>query len=169
MVDAIAVSDYAGNGGSYGNWGSLTAPTNSLDGPLTPTGGQPINFTSITDGTSTTLLIGEGWRYYTWYADRTTGPGDCIDNEGWCNGWDNDTICFSGSQTNAPPNGIVVPQPDTQTGWSCGLIFGSAHTTGFNAVFCDGSVHFIQYSINATTWHNLCSRNDGQEVNESDF
>ncbi len=169
VVQNIAVSDYAGNGGSYGNWSSLTGPVNSLDGPLTPAGAQPVNFAAIRDGTSNTLLIGEKWLYITWYLDRTSGGGACIDNEGWCNGWDNDTICFSGTQSYSAPNGIVVPQQDTQTGWSCGLIFGSAHPGSFVAVFCDGSVHFLSYGINPTTWHNLCSRNDGQTVNESDF
>jgi hypothetical protein len=57
-----------------------------------------------------------------------------------------------------------VPQPDFQTGWSCGSSFGSAHTPGFQGVLCDGSVHFLSYRINPTTWKNLCSRNDGQVV-----
>ncbi len=34
VVNEIAVSDYAGNGGSYGTFYSLTAPANSLDGAL---------------------------------------------------------------------------------------------------------------------------------------
>ena len=87
VIQGIGVNDYAGNGGSYGTWSSLTQPLNSLDGAITPTGGQPINFASITDGTSTTMLVGEKWLYYQWYDFRTTGAETCIDNEGWCNGW----------------------------------------------------------------------------------
>ena len=34
-------------------------------------------------------------------------------------------------------------------------------------VFCDGSVHFINFSIDATTWRYLCARNDGQPANLS--
>ncbi len=167
VVGGIAVSDYAGNGGSYGSWGSLTTPVNSLDGALTPSSGPRINFAAITDGTSNVLLLAEKWLYFQWYDDRTSGPGSCIDNEGYCDGWDNDTICFSGTTTYAAPNNIVVPQPDGQTGWSCGLIFGSAHTAGMTAVFCDGSVHFLTFGIDPTVWHNLCSRNDGQPLNLS--
>jgi prepilin-type N-terminal cleavage/methylation domain-containing protein len=170
VVQDIGVSDYAGNGGTFGTWGSLTAPENSLDGPLTPTGGQPINVESITDGASSTLLVGELWLYNQWYNDRTTGAGWCIDNEGWCNGWDNDTICFSsGNGSYYAMDSPVVPQSDSQTGWGCGLVFGSAHTDTMQAVFCDGSVHTIKYGINPTTWVNLCSRNDGKVVDESDF
>jgi prepilin-type N-terminal cleavage/methylation domain-containing protein len=165
-VSGIGVNDYAGNGGSYGGWWSLSQPVNSLDGPLTPASGPAVTFASITDGTANTLLVGEKWVYYQWYNLRA---GQCIDNEGWTNGWDNDTICYSGTQAYAAPNGIVVPQPDSQNGWFCGNLFGSAHTGGCQSVFCDGSVHFIAYGINPVTWHNLCAMNDGQTLGPTDF
>ena len=141
-----------------------------MDGPLTPSSGwewptQAINFSSITDGTSNTLLIGEKWLYVDWYDERTTGDGSCIDNEGWCNGWDNDSVCFSSTGRNQP----LPPIQDTQIGPACGFVFGSAHAGGFQSVFCDGSVHFLQYDINIATWVNLCSRNDGQEVDSREF
>jgi prepilin-type N-terminal cleavage/methylation domain-containing protein len=164
VVNNTAVTDYAGNGGSYGTWTSLTTPGNSLDGVLIPSSSNPIKFASILDGTSNTLLVGEKWLYFQWYNDRTSGGGACIDNEGYCNGWDNDSICFSGTTTYQAPNNIVVPQPDVQTGWSCGLIFGSAHRPAFQIVLCDGSVRSLVYSVDPTTWSNLCSRLDGQLV-----
>jgi hypothetical protein len=34
-----------------------------------------------------------------------------------------------------------------------------------NSVLCDGSVHFLSYTIDTTTWKNLCCRDDGQMVN----
>jgi prepilin-type N-terminal cleavage/methylation domain-containing protein len=166
VVNSIAVTDYAGNGGSYGNWGSTTAPVNSLDGVLTPSvAGPPISFADITDGSSNTLLIGELWMYNQWYNCRNLGSDleTCIDNEGWCNGWDNDTICYSGSESNGTYS-PVMPQSDLVSGWDCGLIFGSAHANGFMGVLCDGSSRFISYGINPTTWRNLCCRNDGQSI-----
>ena len=72
----------------------------------------------ITDGTSNTLLVGEKWMYTGWYNVRTSGPGSCIDNEGWPNGWDNDTIGFSGTISYQNTNFysgnqyVVVPMPD---------------------------------------------------------
>jgi prepilin-type N-terminal cleavage/methylation domain-containing protein len=167
VISGLAVSDYAGNGGSWG-WAWPTSDE-ALDGAFTPTSTKPVNLAAITDGTSNTLLVGELWLYNQWYNDRTSGPGSCIDNEGWCNGWDNDTICFSGSHMYDAPGGIVAPQQDSQTDYACGFIFGSAHLPSFGTVFCDGSVHFISYSIHPTTWHNLCSRNDGNVVNENDL
>jgi prepilin-type N-terminal cleavage/methylation domain-containing protein len=168
VIAGIAVSDYAGNGGSYGWAGS--GPINAQDGALVPSyeGTKSVNLNSITDGASNTLLVGELWLYVHWYNDRTSGPGACIDNEGWCNGWDNDTICFSGIRVVAP-FGTVLPQPDSQTGPECGFNFGSAHTTGFAGVFCDGSVHFLRYTIDPNVWHNLCSRDDGKTVDMNDL
>ena len=183
VVTSIAVTDYAGNGGSYGNWGSITAPTNSLDGPITPAActvvngslapptGPQINFAAITDGTSNTLLIGELWLFNQWYNVRQSGTGSCIDNEGWCNGWDNDTICFSGQ--NSSGYSAIVPVLDTLYPPStvsssynqCGLIFGSAHPNGMTAAICDGSTHFFSFGINPTIWKQLCCRNDGQAFN----
>jgi prepilin-type N-terminal cleavage/methylation domain-containing protein len=166
VVAGIGITDYAGNGGSYGYTSSFTQPTNSLDGPLTPYVGPAVSFATITDGTANTLLVGEKWLYYPWYNERA---GQCIDNEGWTAGWDNDTICFSGTRRYPAPNGIVVPQPDRQIGDFCGFLFGSAHTGGFLGTFCDGSVHFIAFGIDPTNWYNLCSENDGQTVNEAGF
>jgi prepilin-type N-terminal cleavage/methylation domain-containing protein len=153
VVDDIAVSDYSANGGSYMNWPYSTPPV--FDGPLTPPGvGPPINFANITDGASNTLLIAEKWLFFRWYDVRTAGEGSCIDNEGWCNGWDNDSVCFSSDW----------PRPDTESGNDCGLIFGSAHADTFQSVFCDGSVHSIHYTINPVIWGYLCSINDGHVV-----
>ncbi|MGO9108250.1 MAG: DUF1559 domain-containing protein [Thermoguttaceae bacterium] len=165
VVTSIAVTDYAGNGGSYSDWSSFTSPENSLDGVLVPSSRVGIiTLTKVTDGASSTLLAAEKWLYHEWYNDRTTGGGSCIDNEGWCEGWDNDTICTSGSG----PNTYVLPQNDFQTGSDCGYIFGAAHTTGMNAVLCDASVHFLSYTIDLNTWKNLCCRNDGQMVQLGD-
>ena len=162
VVTSIAVTDYAGNGGSYGNWGSMTPPANSLDGVLTPSvTGPPISIALITDGTSNTLLVAEKWLYYQWYNDRTTGDGWCIDNEGWCEGWDNDTICYSGTLENNV-YASVPPQPDVMTGWDCGYIYGSSHPNGFMGLLCDGSTRFLNYNIDPTAWRYLCCRNDGK-------
>jgi prepilin-type N-terminal cleavage/methylation domain-containing protein len=161
VVQSIAVTDYAGNAGSYSNWRSFTKDaSNSLDGVLVPSsGGAAISLAQITDGASATLLAAEKWLFRDWYNIRS-GDNSCIDDQGWCNGWDNDTLCASGSG----PGQIVLPQDDTKTGDVCGYIFGSPHVLGINGVLCDGSIHFISFSIEPDIWQRLCCRNDGQPV-----
>ncbi|MGO8750958.1 MAG: H-X9-DG-CTERM domain-containing protein [Thermoguttaceae bacterium] len=95
---------------------------------------------------------------------RTTGVETCIDNEGWCNGWDNDTICFSGIENSNHAYAPVVPQSDFQTGSDCGFIFGSPHPGGMMSLLCDGSARFLSFTVNATIWQDVCSENDGQTV-----
>jgi prepilin-type N-terminal cleavage/methylation domain-containing protein len=153
-VDGIGTNDYVGNGGSFGGWWSQALPVNSLDGPLVPTAASAVRIASILDGTANTLLVGEKWMYFQWYNQTA---GQCIDNEGWTEGWDNDTICFWNNE-----NGQSNPQNDRFAGWFCGNNFGSAHNTSMMSVFCDGAVHQISYNIDNTTWHWLCQMNDGQ-------
>jgi prepilin-type N-terminal cleavage/methylation domain-containing protein len=155
-----AKMDYAGNGGTSGTWGGFTqAAGNSLDGMFIPSGnGAPTGQTGsgrlpvdlgkdVSDGTSNTMMVAEKYLLHPL-------AQDCDDDQGWIDGWDNDTICFSSTS--------LPIQDGTNPSGGCGLIFGSSHTGYMMSVFADGSVHTISYSIDATTWKNLCSRNDGQ-------
>jgi len=153
-VGRRAMMDYVGNGGTYGT----TSPTgaNSFDGPLVPSGHTPIRLTSITDGTENTLLIGE--KYLNRYTAAT--KSDCNDDQGWTDGWDNDTICFAQGSNTKPP--AFPPVEDGAVG-GCNITFGSAHNTCL-CVFCDGAVHSISFEIDAVTWGLLCCRNDGKPI-----
>jgi prepilin-type N-terminal cleavage/methylation domain-containing protein len=155
VTSSIAINDYSGNGGTTGGWWSITGAPNTFDGPLMPTG-KVVTFASIADGTSNTLLVAEKWVGIQYYGQTL---GTCIDNEGWTNGWDNDTVSY---YTNSQQSN---PQSDFDDAWPCGNIFGSAHAGAMQAIFCDGSVHTIPYSIDNTAWHYLCQMNDGQVVN----
>ena len=182
---SFAVTDYVGNAGSWGQT-STSTPGASLDGILTPVAAgsppgsarvPPVSFADITDGSSNTLLVGEMGYYTQWY-----NTSNCIDDQGWMTGWDNDIVSFSGGgvgyQSGSNAYGAinqeyipVPPVPDWQmpantTNWEdgayCGWYFGAAHSAGICSVFCDGSTHFISYNIDPNTWQYLCSRNDGQ-------
>ena len=156
------MTDYAGNGGSYSGWWDMSkGQSNSMDGVFVPSGNPCIDSSDITDGTSCTLLIGEKWLFSGWYNDRWSGGGSCIDNEGWCEGWDNDTICTSADSSVGKGGRVIPPQNDIRTAWVCGYVFGSAHTTGMNIALCDGSGRFLNYVIDPAVWTNLCCRNDG--------
>jgi prepilin-type processing-associated H-X9-DG protein/prepilin-type N-terminal cleavage/methylation domain-containing protein len=47
--------------------------------------------------------------------------------------------------------------------------FKSKHPGGANLLFCDGSVHFLQETINYDTYQRLGDRRDGRQVNPSDY
>jgi prepilin-type processing-associated H-X9-DG protein len=48
-----------------------------------------------------------------------------------------------------------------QSGFADATLFGSPHSGGCQFVFCDGSVHLVNYSIDGATHERLARRNDG--------
>jgi hypothetical protein len=54
-----------------------------------------------------------------------------------------------------------VPAQDTP-GLQKGCAFGSVHPAGLLAVFCDGSVHSLPFTINPVVFANLGNREDQQ-------
>ncbi len=145
-IAGIGMIDYGGNGGTYTiagwPWGD------GYNGVVPRRDNGPLNLAaSIPDGTSNTILVGEK------RLDRLAiGTLQCDDNNGFTSGWDWDVIRWG----NNPP----LPDRD---GWDqCEVLFGSAHQSGINAVFCDGSVRHIRYSVSQTVFQYACVRNDGQ-------
>jgi prepilin-type processing-associated H-X9-DG protein len=82
------------------------------------------------------------------------------DDTGYASGWDPDTI----RQTDIPPApDYSAPSGDGERR------FGSSHTGVFNAVFADGSVRPISYSIQLSVFTSLGHKADGKTVNSNDF
>ncbi len=115
-------------------------------------GGQT-SIGTIADGTSNTLMVSEKQLNFQAY-----NSGDWHDDCGWADGWDPDVVRYTG----------FAPYPDkawsTMPGWH-GYRFGSAHQSGINGLFGDGSVRHISYSVNATLFNNIGGSDDGQIVN----
>ena len=118
--------------------------------------GPPLKIADMIDGTSTTLLIGERRvnRHY-------FGTVRSDDNEGYSVGNDWDTM----------RNANLPPMPDTHAAtkengfWE----FGSSHSGGFNTVFVDGSVHFINFGVDPVVFSRLGTRADGHVVDAKIF
>ena len=133
--------------------------------------------TSITDGTSNTIAIGEAEGDNTAVGEAgTTRENNASGNgrkEHWAIGSDDvdttnqgDMSEFLGS-TGVPLN---MPKP-TSFGAAFAAYefsFGSRHTQGANFLFADGSVKFIRQSVSAATYSALGTRAGG-EVIGNDF
>jgi prepilin-type processing-associated H-X9-DG protein len=57
----------------------------------------------------------------------------------------------------------LLPHQDTP-GYLSWQLFGSAHANGFQAAFCDGSVHMIGYFIDPEIHRRLSNRKDGLKI-----
>ena len=153
-----AQMDYVGNGGT---WGNFDPNNNAFDGPLRPSG-RKLAVSDIKDGTSNTLLIGEKYLNL----KIATTSSDCNDDQGWTDGWDNDTICWARG-TGGAAGTILVPISNGSNG-TCGGNFGTSHTT-LTTVFCDGSVHNIALTINPSTWLYLSGISEAGVLSGTDY
>jgi prepilin-type N-terminal cleavage/methylation domain-containing protein/prepilin-type processing-associated H-X9-DG protein len=176
-----ALNDYVGNAGAGGNDSSgppvpPTYPTwrppsqsggnNGIYGVIvcTACGTPAVTISSISDGTSNTMLYGEKSLSVPLYSG-----GDGNDNQGWWRGIDSDIV--GGVYTPVSPKVGVPYQPQQDGQWGPAntynysgyySMWGSAHPGGFNAVMCDGSVRTISYTIDVNNvLIPLCVRNDG--------
>lgn len=121
---------------------------------------QLFNFSSVTDGTSNTLMVGEKRVNLNMLGTSASQEGDIY---GYTSGW------------NGPPSGPGIthetvrrteyePLPDTNGAGNGENRFGSSHDGGFNALLVDGSVRFIPYTIEQDLFRKLGDRADGQVV-----
>ena len=140
--------------GDAGGWGSTSQYTGVVFQR------SLVRITDITNGTSNTFLIGEK---YLRPENYITG-GDPGDNESMYVGMDNDvtrttdTTMTDGTYPGLP--GAYVPNPlRDQLGYTNTFCFGSAHSSGLNMLYCDGSVSHISYTIDPNVFQAAGRRN----------
>lgn len=188
---SIQIPDYAANSGSgyrggtintaassqEWGWGGYVADNGIIpmiyrDYPAPPYPGTPVSFRSITDGTSSTIAIGEQSNYR---IDPATGDKQ-DGRSGWGLGgfW----ACGTASHGNYFTNFVTTMFPiNDNTAWWIGqarnnsesynnMPFRSAHRGGAQFVLADGSVRFISENIDFATYTALMDRSDGSVVGE---
>lgn len=152
VVNGRFLNDYAGNAGVNPSWpgsGGMWGEGRQGGVIIRNTAGiMSIPKITSADGTANTILASE----------KVENPGDysrstCSDNEGHSSGWDWDIVRWG----NEPP----IPDRNASLG-GCQVHFGSAHTSGINALMCDGSVQRVSFGVAQLVFERACRYNDGQ-------
>jgi prepilin-type N-terminal cleavage/methylation domain-containing protein len=128
-----------------------------------------VTLTTISDGTSNTLLVAEKW------LNPNQFGIDGGDNEPYVNaGFDEDHIRSTGgtytcdycvgSTASVTINRVPRPNSEAPNGPSAqwNESFGGPHAGGIEAVMVDGSVHFVPFSVSPTVWAAVGSRSGGE-------
>jgi len=153
-IRAFTGGSWYGPGGTYAHAQTDYAASNVENTGMVQYGFKGLTLQQVIsgDGTTNTLMVGDKRLNISGLGGF---QGD--DNEGYSSGWDHDTVRYT--DTGHPP----AQDPTSGDG---GQRFGSSHTSAFNAVFGDGSVRPIQYSINPTIFSYLGNYRDGQVVGD---
>ena len=125
-----------------------------------------INYKQITDGTSKTYLLGEKNLDPNRYEDGTASN----DDQSMYNAQDRDnmrsTFCVPLDPSHTAPFWPARPDtPGVEYTWS----FGGPHSSGWMALFCDGSVHFMSYDMTDINHQRLGDRRDGETIDLSNL
>jgi len=166
-LSKVARTDYAVNGGDHMDANDeidgpdSLADASSFSWPDTSKYNgicylrSEVQFVHVRDGASNTYLAGEKYLDPLAYATGTD-PGD--DATAY-SGYSTDVVRWSGGDTMVP----VLEKAGTEHDHH----WGSPHSAGCNFVFCDGSVHLINFTIDWETNDRLANRKDGKPLDAS--
>jgi prepilin-type N-terminal cleavage/methylation domain-containing protein/prepilin-type processing-associated H-X9-DG protein len=187
VVGAIVLVDYAGNAGvtwcpanEAGTWNGAIVPSWVNNGGWQPV--PKVTISSLSDGSSNTLLLGEKFVSTDHYATALQWG----DNEHWAQGnrWVGTRHAAhqprqdqreSAATKEAPVPNFNAPGISGRCGpWGLGPVgggggyydyWGAPHPGGFNGAMGDGSVRQINYGISLDVLRALSHRADGLVVN----
>ena len=152
------------------NWNSLRKDAKDFNGVIYPR--SETRARDISDGMSNTYMVSEKMMDSLHYTDGK----DVGDDEGVFTGFNGDVGRSSCPRPNGYGSAPLPPMQDQELGdfnaqkaifsyWR----MGSAHAGGFNVMFADGSVSFINYDIDLETQRCLGTRNGGEPLDKSDI
>jgi len=158
--------EVSGLGGGVAGMGYTTSPdhgntitASELRGVFNRLG-VTVTLLSVSDGLSNTIFVGE------------TFPSmhDHLPGGDWWNYNSGASHCTTIIPINGPKTGPAGTCGSTAAiqrwdNWNMSWGFRSNHTNGANFLFGDGSVHFINQSIDMRTYQLLGCRNDGMPAN----
>lgn len=135
----------------------------------------PVSIKHITDGTSSTLMMGEKYHFDDFFDSWTSGNSGMkmyqVSAWAWGAGIKGTAHIFCSSAvpinklvrffTSSPNN--IVAQDRRYNGW------GSGHPGGVNFAYCDGSVRFIDETISQITLTRLSTRAGEETIDTSSF
>jgi len=161
---------YCGRSGGVGNsWGIADSPDHGnawggsdIRGLFNRLGAVLMFPASIPDGTSNTIMLGEG----------LPAKYDHLTNVGWehYNGGVNMVTTIVPlnyavrKPIKTPPDSWCSPADTYRGNWDISMGFSSRHTGGANFAFADGHVQFVSDGIDAKTFNTLGGRDDGTPV-----
>ncbi len=125
-------------------------------------GDPKINFASVSDGLSNTLMLGETLPAMNQYLGRGGAPGGPFT---WAHFDGSNNIGSTITPINYPSNNRVGCGSDPMhswNNWNTAFGFKSRHSGGANFAYGDGSVHFLSDNIDMKTYQYLGCRNDNQ-------
>ena len=150
------------------DWNSLQIDTYDFNGIIYPR--SETRARDVSDGMSNTYMVAEKMMD----AGAYDGHFDIGDDEGIFGGFNGDVGRSSCPRPSGYGSAPLPPMQDKELGRSGQIaIFsywrlGSAHAGGFNVMFADGAVSFINYDIDLETHRCLGTRNGGEPLNKSD-
>lgn len=105
---------------------------------------RPVKIAKISDGTSKTFLVGEGVVSQDYHSAAFMSDGD----------W---------ATAGLPLNHFIYPDDEATivAAWWEGRGYKSLHPGGANFAYCDGSVHFINESVDNLSYRALATRGAG--------
>ena len=158
-----------------GNWGYTDSSITTLGGSNDPRyargmfsrSGVPRRVSSVIDGTTNTILIGESLARENDFVRNAANAA-----RGWTSWVNGGVVCAStiipiNWKSDLDPGVWLCGTPDQNrfTGnWAVSWGFKSYHPGGANFVFADGSVRFLPQNIDHKTFQLLGCPDDGQVV-----